>query len=47
LRLQVFLEVYDMQGHVFQNDWTNPVSRDAIVRIVDFAQRNLARSGPL
>jgi hypothetical protein len=45
-RVQVALEVYDMQGHVFQNEvGENPVAQEAVRRIADFARIEIARSG--
>lgn len=41
---QVALEVYDMQGHVFQNEvGENPVAQEAVRRIVDFARSEIMR----
>ena len=46
-RCEVALEVYDMEGHVFQNDWEIPNARVAVARIADFSKHNLSRLGPM
>eukprot|EP01052_Picozoa_sp_SAG31_P008251 SAG31_NODE_413_length_15971_cov_7.706842_9_plen_321_part_00 len=46
-RVEVSLEVFDMEGHVFQNDWSRPNARIAVAHCADFARRMLARQGPM
>ena len=44
-RVQVTLEIYDMQGHVFQNDYENPVAREAVAAMVGFVRKEVRREG--
>ena len=46
-RCEVALEVYDMEGHVFQNDWSLPNAHVAIAHVAEFSYRCLARQGPM